>query len=470
MNKFHKDLRDEISDEQQRIFSRGSSVGELAQKLYPGGRDASPEHYYDFGPALANTKLWLEEGVSIIYEAAFQFEGVLAALDILVCVHDKFYAYEVKSSTEVKDYHYNDASLQYWVMKGCGIKLEDFSIVHINNEYVKEGEIDVEQLFTKQSVLTEILDMQQSVHKEVIRMKEMFETRMLPEIEIGEHCFSPFTCDFHGHCWKTLPENSVFDLVRGGQKSWNLYNRGIIEMNEIPEDEELSDSQRIQVEGIKSGKEVFDKTKVKDFLDEWKYPLYFLDFETIFPGVPIYDMSRPYQQVPFQYSLHILHENGKLEHLEHIADTDGSDPRQEIMERLIDELGKEGSIVAYNASFEKNCMADIGAIFPKFKNAVDEINERVVDLLIPFRSRWVYKPEMGKSASIKYVLPALVPKLSYEDLEIKEGGTASATFEAMLSGRTSFSQHKAKSDLLKYCKLDTLAMVEIFKVLLRGLE
>jgi len=413
--------------------------------------------------------LWLEERIEVIYEAAFQFEGVLAALDILVLANGKYYAYEVKSSTEIKEYHYNDASLQYWVLKGCGIKVEDFFIVHINNEYMKDGEIDVDQLFTKQSVLTEILDMQRKVYQEVMSMKQMFDSRMLPEIEIGEHCDKPFACDFQGHCWKTLPENSVFDLVRAGKKSWDLYDKGIIEIKNISDEEELSDSQRIQVDGVKHGTEVFDKNEVGNFLGEWKFPLYFLDFETIFPGVPIYDSSRPYQQLPFQYSLHVLKENGKLLHYEYLAETDGTDPREEIMERLIDELETKGSIVAYNASFEISCMNGIADLHPKFRKAVDLINERVVDLLIPFRNRWVYKPQMGKSASIKYVLPALVPELSYDDLDIKEGGTASATFENMVSVKSSFSQHKAKSDLLKYCKLDTLAMVEIYKVLVKEL-
>ncbi|MEQ8324043.1 MAG: DUF2779 domain-containing protein [Vicingaceae bacterium] len=465
LNKFHKDLRDEISDEQQRIFSRGSSVGELAQQLFPDGKDASPENYYDFKPAIAQTNQWIDQGQEVIYEAAFQFEGVLAALDILVHREGKFYAYEVKSSTEVKDYHLNDASLQYYVMKGCGIKVEDFSIVYINNQYVRAGDIDVHQLFTIESVLEQATDLQLNVAKSIASMKETLEGGVVPEIDIGPHCSDPFSCDFSGHCWAGIPEDSVFDLVRSGKKSWNFYNRGILELSDIPEGEELSDTQQIQVDGIKFGHEVFDKAKVEEFLNKWKFPLYFLDFETIFPGVPLYNKSRPYQQVPFQYSLHVLYEDGRLDHHEFLHETDGSDPREPMMNRLIKELGTKGNIVAYNASFEIGCMQGIAELFPRFQEDVALITDRVVDLLIPFRSRWVYKPAMKKSASIKYVLPALVPELSYKDLEIQEGGTASSTFESMVRGEDVPDQDKVRKDLLEYCKLDTLAMVEIYKYL-----
>jgi len=300
LNKYHKKLKDEIGAAQEQMFAQGTSVGELAQSLFPGGKDASPENYYDFGPALFQTKQWLNDGIEVIYEAAFQYEGVLAALDILVQRDGKYYAYEVKSSTEVKEYHLHDASVQYWVMKGCGIQIEDFFIVHINNQYVRNGEIELQELFARTSVFDSVLELQNNVTKQVESMKDILNAGVVPDIDIGPHCFEPFSCDFQGHCWKTIPQDNVFDITYIGAKAWDMYNEGIIEIKEVPDDYPLQDRQKPQVEAEKTGAEFFDKKEINHFLSDWKFPLYFFDFETIGPAVPLYDGTNPYKQFPFK--------------------------------------------------------------------------------------------------------------------------------------------------------------------------
>ena len=242
---------DEISDNQKAIFQQGTNVGLIAQQLFPAGKDASPENYWDYTSSYEKTAKWISEGEEVIYEAAFQYEGVLVLLDILVQKDGLFYAYEVKSSTEVKDYHLQDASVQYWVMKGCGIEIKDFFIVHVNNQYVRKGAIDVQALFAKESVLAQALELQVQVAQQVAAMKDVLSGGLVPDIDIGPHCSDPFACDFMGHCWKNMPADSVFDITYIGAKAWDLYNEGILSIKEVPDDYPLQERQRPQVEAEK---------------------------------------------------------------------------------------------------------------------------------------------------------------------------------------------------------------------------
>lgn len=197
-----------------------------------------------------------------------------------------------------------------------------------------------------------------------------------------------------------------------------------------------------------------------------QYPLYFMDFETFSTAIPIFDKSRPYQQLVFQYSLHTINESdGQLMHKEFLAENNGQDPRIDFIKKLILDCGDKGDILVYNVGFEKGKLADLALAFPQYSNAINKIIERLKDLMVPFQQHWFYTPEMQGSYSIKKVLPALVPQLSYNDLNIKEGGTASATFAAILMGEFKGDINKTRQDLLEYCKLDTLAMVEICKKL-----
>ena len=463
-----RELKPPVSPEQQASFDVGHKVGFLAQAYFPGGMDATPEVAGQYKVPIANTMLWLNEGVQTIYEATFSANGVFAALDILHHHNGERWAIEVKSSTGVKDYHITDASLQYYAMSQAGFAPDRFFLMHINNTYVKNGEIDPKEFFVLEELTERVLSNQPWVEKRVNELRDMLEGNE-PKVEIGPHCGSPFSCDYKGHCWSHIPDNSVFDLYNSRGREWNYYNNGIVDLRDIPDLDALGHRQRLQVEGSLHGQRYIDEEQLQDFSQNFQFPLYFFDFETIFTGLPVLDGTRPYQQVPFQYSLHILSEDGTMEHREFLAsavDFNSStalDPRQQLIQQLRNDIGPTGSIVAYNASFEKSVLNGLGEAFPTDAEFLSGLNQRFVDLLVPFQGGWYYLPEMGASASIKSVLPAIAPEFSYDDLVIGNGGDASAIFHSMITGDFDGDEAETRRHLLAYCERDTLGMVIVWK-------
>lgn len=468
---YRPDLKQPVSDAQQELFDMGHTVGSLAQQAFPNGYDATPESYYDFSASIKNTKGWIDAGVKTIYEAAFFYDEVLAALDILHHHQGKRWAIEVKSSTSVKEYHLTDASLQYWVMHNSGVAPHKFFLMHLNNEYVKQGALDPASLFHLEDITEQVLELQPWVEDNLALLKKLTKTKE-PNVDIGPHCFDPFECEYRQHCWSHIPENSVFELGNSRGKSWNFYQDGILSLSDIPDDFPLTHRQLLQVNGAKHGTSYTDKNAITEFLKEWKYPLYFFDFETIFPALPVLDGTSPYQQVPFQYSLHVVrNEDAPIEHYEFLADPEQftssnlPDPRRSLLEQLKRTIGKRGNIVAYNASFEISRFREMAEAFPEYQDFIENLIGRFVDLLVVFRSGWHYTPAMGSSASIKSVLPAIAPELSYDALEIGNGGDAGAAFLSMIAGTYPGDYEAGRKALLEYCKLDTYAMVVIWKAL-----
>ena len=466
LSKYNRELKDELSSLQEAIFSQGTRVGELAQDLFPGGVDCTPESYFDFQQAVIKTQEEIKKGTKIIYEAAFQFDGVLAALDILVNDDEGWKAYEVKSSTSVTETYILDASIQYYAITNSGIELKDISIIYINNKYIRKGEINIHQLFTIESVKNKVQKMQFELPAQIDRLKQVLLQKEVPVKDIGPHCSSPYACDFSGHCWKHIPENSVFDLTRlFSYKKFELYKQGILHFKDIPKDFPLSEQQWMQIHAEQTQETIIKPASISSFLNKLKYPLYYLDFETFTSPIPLLDNSKPYQQLVFQYSLHIEQADGSLEHREFLAECDGSDPREKFVKQLIKDCGTFGDIIVYNIGFERGKVQDLTSQFPEYQRELIAITNRMVDLMLPFQNKWYYTPSMKGSYSIKKVLPALVPELSYNDLEIKEGGTASSVFTSMFTGDYTGDIEQTRKNLLAYCKLDTLAMVEIVRFL-----
>lgn len=465
--KHHYKLKDPTPPSLQAVFDQGTNIGVLAQRLFTNGVDASPENHFKMVESVGKTLDFISQGETIIYEATFLYNDVLAALDILVRDQDGWKAYEVKSSTKVSDTYIKDASIQYYTITNSGIYLKDISIVYINNQYVKNGEIDINELFTIESVLDKVLEYLPRIPNEIKRLKNVIESPEVPQVDIGPHCSDPYDCDFKGTCWNHIPEYSVFDISRlHKEKKFDLYNQGIITLDDIDFSQtDLNPNQVLQVESELNGTTHIDVDEIRNFTSGLSYPLYFLDFETIGPAVPIYDGSRPYQQLVFQYSLHIQEApTSKSQHREYLADP-SQDPRIGFIEQLIQDCGTLGDILVYNISFERGKLNDLIEVFPEYSNELRGIVNRLIDLMIPFQQKWYYTPEMRGSYSIKSVLPALVPELSYNDLEIKEGGAASNTFLSMVTGSFEGDVEEKRRQLLEYCKMDTFAMVRILEKL-----
>ena len=459
--------KDPVSNSLQAIFDRGTNIGLLAQELFPNGVDASPETYFKMHESIGKTLDLINKGETIIYEATFQFNDVIAALDILVKDDDGWKAYEVKSSTKISETYIKDAAIQYYTITNSGVDLKDISIVHINNQYTKDGELDLNQLFTIESVYDQVLEFLPRIPNEVRRLRNVIESPEVPQIDIGPHCSDPYDCDFKGTCWKNIPEYSVFDIANlSSKKKFDLYNQGIITLDQIDLSEaSLNSSQVLQVQSEINGKSHIDIEDIRSFTNDLNYPLYYLDFETFGPAVPKYNGSRPYQQLVFQYSLHIQKTpTSELEHREYLADP-LQDPRIGFIEQLIQDCGSKGDVLVYNIGFERGKLNDLIEVFPEYSDELRGIVNRLIDLMIPFQKKWYYTPKMRGSYSIKSVLPAIVPELSYNDLDIKEGGTASNTFLSMLNGSFEGDVKETRNQLLEYCKLDTYAMVKILSKL-----
>ena len=459
-------MRDAVSPEQKAIFSRGNNVGIIAQKLFPGGTDATPQRRSDNIAAVEKTQQLIKDGVEIIYEAAFQHGKVLAILDILVKKENHWYAYEVKSSTKISHTYLLDASLQYWVITNSGLPLEDISLVTINNQYIRKGDLKLNELFTITSVKKEALLNQTLVDEKIILSKQVVADPGMPVVEIGEHCFSPYNCDFMGTCWKKVPKNSVFEIT-GIQKAeqFNLYKAGFKTIDKIPEINTLDKYANIHIQAFKKGEVRIDIPSIKTFLEKVSYPLFFMDFESFMPAVPIYNNTKPYQHIPFQYSLHFKKDkDAAVEHFYFLAEQ-GSDPRKQFLESLLKDTENSGTILVYDVLMERTILNGLKIEFPQYTANIDLRLKRFVDLMLPFQSRSYYHPAMKNSYSIKNLLHALVPDLSYTNLKISSGSIAMVAFEHLQTETDLFKIIETRENLLEYCKLDTLSMVKIFEIL-----
>ena len=415
-----RELLPPVSPAQQAIFDAGSEVGLLAQQLFPGGIDARPDSARDFTESLAKTARAIADGASVIYEAAFVYDDVLVAVDLLRRDGNGWHAYEVKGTGSVKPQHVDDAALQYYVMTSAGLAVHDISIVHLNTRYVRAGALEVSRLFTIASVYNRVQPLLPEVPARVAELKAIVQSAIEPVVDIGNHCTVPYACGFKAHCWRDVP----------------VETRGPAHVVHAP---------------------------LRAFVDGLQYPLSFMDFETCGPSVPMFDGTSPFNNVPFQFSVHRLTSAGTLQHQSFI-DLSGNDPSEVFAQSLIAACGTMGPVYVYNAAFETSRIRELGDRFPRLKDSLLAINGRVVDLLRIAEQRY-YHPNQQGSWSIKKVLPAVAPDLRYEALEgVQDGGMAMNAFhEAIASGTTLERKAKIEQQLVDYCNLDTYAMVRLWK-------
>jgi hypothetical protein len=467
LNWHHPELKDKLSSMQKAIFSQGTDTGILARQLFPGGIDAGiyvPDHYQE---SIDLTSRLIRENTDVIYEAGFSVNGLHCFIDILVRDGDGWKAYEVKSSTQVKPVTLLDASFQFYVMTTAGLKLTDISLVVLNTGYERIGDLDIRQLFRIETVFRQVLALQGRIQINIADFFRTLNAAFVPPMDIGPHCSDPYDCDFHGYCWQHVPDYSIFNISRlSADKKWELYRMCILRFEDIPPDFKLNFSQWQQVKSELKGETHIEKDPIRSFLEGLDYPLYFLDFESFQPAVPMFDHSHSYQQIVFQYSMHVLDsETSGLRHKSFLAEADGSDPRIPFIIRLIGDIGKKGDIIVFNKAFESGRLNEIASHFPNFQFQISSIVSRMKDLMVIFQQRLCYVPEMKGSYSIKQVLPALVPGFNYDNLAIGDGGSASMAFTTLMKETDLFKILSTRENLLEYCKQDTLAMVEILKVL-----
>ena len=443
-----------IDEAIQYRFNQGHIIGDMATKLFDGIK--IPES--DFMGNIRKTEKVLKLGKTL-FEPGIMVDNLYSRADILRPVGDGWDIIEVKSTTRVKEQHITDLAFQKFVYEKKGLMINKCFLMHLNNQYVKQGEIDVKELFKIEDVTDDVKQISPTIEPNVKEMFAIISLPSPPNVELNRNCNSPYACPLTDDCWQ-LPKGNVFELYMDNVKGFELLENGIASLKDIPDDYKLTEKQGIQRECEKFKQIFVDKEKVKNWVSGLKYPLYFLDFETYNTAIPVYDGLRPYQRIPFQFSLHVIEKEGDTpKHISYLAEN--GDPRMTFLVSLQNVLGDKGTIVAYNMSFEKGVIAELAQMYPSFHSWAVDVSERFVDLIVPFRNFWYYSPRQQGSCSLKYVLPAVTGK-SYEGMGINNGEAASLAFVNMMHGEVSDENVKqTRSDLEKYCGLDTEGMVWI---------
>lgn len=458
---YHPELKPELTASQERIFAGGTAVGEVARARFPGGRLVEAP-FYDLPGSVRETAALLDRtDVPHIYEAAFETDSTHVKVDVLSRLADgTWHLIEVKSTSSVKDEHVTDAAIQWHVTEGAGLSVTICSLMHLNKECRYP---DLSDLFTVKEISERARGVKARVPQIIDRMRAVVSQPTGPEVSIGTHCTKPYECPFTSYCWRDVPKHSIFTIPNLPSKTKDsLAARGVLGINEVPIDE-LNQAQAAHVEMVRRGEPVIDAEAVRAAIGGLEYPLYFLDFETCADAVPRLDGLGPWHKYPFQYSLHALDANGALTHSEYLHE-DETDPRRPLANGLCTDIGPGGTLVAYNAGFERGVIGGLAEFLPELADQLRAMLPRFFDLLVIFRKHYAHPDFLG-SNSIKNVLPVIVPDLSYEGMAVADGNEAQAVWASVIKLPPGDEKTRVLNQLLEYCKLDTLAMVKIHEVL-----
>ena len=447
------------------VLKNGNEVGDLARRYF--GKYSLVKYDEVLINMIMETKELLKQKKSIICEASFKYDNLFASIDILKIEDDGLSIYEVKSSTKVKDIYKDDASFQAYILKKLGYKIKSVNIMYVNSDYILEGELDINEYFLIENITQLSISKEKEIEDNIKTINKILDSDKEPNIDLDMHCFHPYDCPFFKYCTKKLPTNNVFSVYGlKKEKMIELYKKGKISFEDLL-NEDINPKYKEQIEfELKDLKPRIVTNTIKEIISKLKYPLYFIDYETCQFAIPKIQGTKPYQQLTFQYSLHIMDKEGNLTHKAFLADIDDKDFIRHFAESMIKDMPYDGSVIIYNKSFEPTRNKEIMRMYPDLKEELERINNNVVDFMEPFQKREYYSKEMKGSHSIKYVLPALYPNdesLNYHNLPlVHNGGEASDAFLS-LEGKTKEEKEVIRKGLLVYCELDTLAMVKIFE-------
>ena len=467
-----KKHRPELFDDSvinQAVMDTGNEVGDLAMGLF--GDYTEVPYSKELADMTAETERLIAEGVPVIAEASFTWNGMFCSVDVLKNHGSgRVELYEVKSSTSAREIYYHDIAYQVYVLDQLGYTVETASLIHIDSSYVRGKELEIGKLFQIEDVTEIVRGMQKETAERAAALKACIRQPDEPELRPGMQCFNPYECGFRAYCMADLPEKNVFQISGMQTRTkCKYYDRGIVSFEQLAEQAKLNAGQRMQIEhALRELPDHIERESVREFLSTLSYPLYFLDFESFQPAIPLYENSSPYEQIVFQYSLHYYEEEGgELKHKEFLAEP-GKDPRRAVAEQLCRDIPRGVCTLAYNMAFEKARIKSLAALYPDLADHLTDIHDHIADLMVPFQKKHYYTAAMQGSYSIKYVLPALFPDdpdLDYHNLEGVHNGTeASAAFAGM--GKLTEEELAAtRENLLRYCGLDTYAMVKVFEKL-----
>lgn len=459
-------LPTEVDLSTEKVFEEGFVVEKYAYQLFPTGENAGDD---DIKKSIANTKALLKKGVAAIFQPTFSNydAGTFCRADIIVNIGENIFdIYEVKSSTTVKDIQIADVAFQKICLESAGLKIGRLHIIVVNNEYVRHGDIEPKKLLKIEDVTERAEKLMEKMGEQIKDALKVLDSKSEPQIRLGKQCHDPYDCPFVHYCWKDVPRPSVHDAGLSELNLKTLQDRGVIRLEDVPEEMITRPKKLWLWQTLRSGVVHIDMNKISLWLGRLKYPIYHLDYETYSSAVPMFDGYRPYQQIPFQYSLHVQESaNAEVKHFEYLATT-AEDPVPALANLLKSQIAPNGTVLAWNMSFEKGRNREMSEHVPEYAAFFADVNERMLDLMEPFDKGYFVDKDFGGSASLKSVLPTIAPELSYSDLEIQQGGDASSSWALLVGERlTAQEKKKLKANLLAYCERDTFAMVKILEKL-----
>lgn len=444
-------------------FQKSYEVEEFARQLFPGGT-LIPWSEHDQTKRLEATQAALLDRPAALFEGVFESAGVQVQIDILVhdAANQGWKLYSVKSGTVVTDHALEDLAFQYEILVQKGINITAAGMIYLNKQYTRGQTLNLSGLFTITDLTAQTINKSRSVCKRIHDMQEVLQGED-PHTDIGPHCTTPYDCRARRYCWSHIPPLSVFQVSRlGGAEKFRLYHAGRIRQQDLLE-EDLSPAQFREVQANLNQEILIRYPELKQFLSQLCLPVYYLDFECFQQAVPAYPGIKVYEQIPFQYSLHIHHTDGKLEHRDFLAEP-GTDPRLALVQQLCADIPPGSRLVVYSASLEKTVIKRLAHTFPAHRKHLFSLLPGMIDLQVPFLKRWAYHYMQQGSHSIKAVLPAWVPDLAQAynlSGSVHNGSEAMSTWVSLTEVTAPEQLQSLQQDLRAYCGLDTLAMVKI---------
>lgn len=477
LKKFQKHTLPEYDENTRALFAAGHEFEEYAEQLFPHGMKLGFDSYAEYLTLPLRTLEAIRDGADTIFQGRFEAEGITCIVDVIKRngEPDTFDLIEIKASTKVKPYYLYDLAFQVLTLEKSGINVGKIFVVFVNNDYVRDGDIDPDGITSQEDVTDEVRELLTITEEQIKEAFSILEPGECPDLSpryvnrlgIARTRWFQEWLDIYKHLHPNLDPYCIYYLsYPNAEQIGQLEDEGITQIADVPEELALRDKQRFQIRCTCNETRIVKKDKIKDFIDSLEYPLYFFDYETHSSLIPAFDGCKPYKDYPFQYSLHILEEpGGEIRHEEYLH-AESSNPMQKLLEKLKRDIGDSGTVLTWNMRYEKSCNQRMAECYPEYKAFLEDLNDRIDDLMKPFSEMWFVDKDYFGSASVKYVLPVLVPELNHSDLEVSDGLHARRLWtDTVLNGENGYDRDRILKDLSDYCTLDTYAMVKILEVL-----